>query len=282
MTHSTTTKTPDFHALIDIIKDPFMIIDRNYKIVAANRQYCRHYGVNEDQVVGRHCYQVSHRVDVPCDQNGEPCPMREVFGKNRPTDVTHIHYDKHGQEERVHLHATPLASTDGSVDFMGEFCYPETKDDTGQHLLIGRSPAMLRLISILQRVAPTQTTVLLLGDSGVGKECSAKYIHHYSDRHEQPFIVVDCSTLGEQLIESELFGHEKGAFTNAVSRKRGLFEVANHGTLFIDEISELPLHLQTKLLRVLDTGSLRRLGGTEYIDVDIRVIAASNQNLKGN
>jgi len=122
--------------------------------------------------------------------------------------------------------------------------------------------------------------VLLLGESGAGKEKVAEYIHQYSDRVSAPFVVVDCGTLGESLIESELFGHEKGAFTGAVSRKKGLFEIANGGTLFIDEIGELPLPLQTKLLRVLETGMIRRLGGTEYQKVNVRVIAATNRDMK--
>jgi len=138
----------------------------------------------------------------------------------------------------------------------------------------------MRLISILHRVAPTQTTVLLLGESGVGKECVAKYTHLYSQHPGAPFVVVDCAGLGENLIESELFGYEKGAFTGANTRKKGLFEVASGGTLFIDEVGELPLSLQTKLLRVLETGTVRRVGGTEYIKVNVRVVAATHRNLK--
>ena len=122
------------------------------------------------------------------------------------------------------------------------------------------------------------STVLILGESGVGKDCVARYIHHHSNRNLDPFVVVDCGSLGESLIESELFGYEKGAFTGADRRKVGLIESANHGTLFIDEIGELPLQLQTKLLRVLETGTIRRIGGTEYIKVDVRIIAATNRD----
>jgi transcriptional regulator with GAF, ATPase, and Fis domain len=136
------------------------------------------------------------------------------------------------------------------------------------------------MTSLLQRVAPTQTTVLLLGESGVGKEQVAKYLHHYSNRAHGPFVVVDCAALGANLIESELFGHEKGSFTGASQRTRGLFEAADGGTLFIDEIGELPLPLQAKLLRALETGTIRRVGGTGYVKVDARIIAATNRDMR--
>jgi DNA-binding NtrC family response regulator len=145
---------------------------------------------------------------------------------------------------------------------------------------VGRSPAFLRMTSLLQRVAPTGSTVLLLGESGVGKERVAEYLHHYSKRRDAPFIVVDCGMLGEALIESELFGYEKGAFTGADKRKLGLFEAAHGGTLFIDEICELPLPLQTKLLRALESGTIRRIGGNDYIKVDVRIIAATNRDMQ--
>ena len=151
--------------------------------------------------------------------------------------------------------------------------------DITQGQLIGRSPAFMRMISLLQRVAPTQSTVLLQGESGVGKECVAEYINQYSDRSAGPYVVIDCTSLGANLIESELFGHERGAFTGATSRKQGLFEAAHGGTLFIDEVGELPLELQTKLLRALESGTIRRIGGTEYRQVDVRVIAATNRDL---
>ncbi len=135
-------------------------------------------------------------------------------------------------------------------------------------------------MSLLQRVAQTPTIVLLEGESGVGKEKVAHYLHHYSNRSHAPFVVVDCGALGENLIESELFGHQKGSFTGANRLKQGLFEAAQGGSLFIDEIGDLPLVLQTKLLRVLETGKIRRLGGTRYHEVDVRVIAATHRDLR--
>jgi transcriptional regulator with GAF, ATPase, and Fis domain len=205
--------------------------------------------------------------------------LERVFNTGQAAQVLHIHYDKLGREEHVQLNSNPLFDDDGNVLYVGEYIFPLAAPSESA-LLVGRSRAMLRMMSLLQRVAPTQTSVLLLGESGVGKECVSQYIHQFSTRSGMPFVIVDCGTLGESLIESELFGHEKGAFTGAAARKKGLFEAADGGTLFIDEIAELPLALQTKLLRVLETGTIRRIGGTEYINVDVRVIAATNRDLK--
>jgi two-component system response regulator AtoC len=271
---------PSCEQIIDILPDPFVIIDRDFRIVAANQKYTNRFGMNPDEVVGQLCHKVSHHSDVPCSQHGEHCPLEAVFETGESTQVMHIHYDKDNHEEYVQLQANPIFDDDGSVKYMGEYVNPITQYDDKGALLVGRSRPILRLISMLQRVAPTMTTVLLLGESGVGKECVAQYLHQYSSRPASPFVVVDCASLGEHLIESELFGYEKGAFTGAHARKKGLFEAANGGTLFIDEVGELPLPLQTKLLRVLETGTVRRVGGTEYSRVDVRVVAATHRNLK--
>jgi len=271
---------PGCDQIIDILPDPFVIIDRNFRIVAANHKYTERFGVTPDDVVGQCCHKVSHHSDVPCSQHGEHCPLEAVFNTGEPTQVMHVHYDKDGKQEFVQLQANPIRDAEGKVMYMGEYINPITQYYEKGALLIGRSRALMRMISILQRVAPTQSTVLLLGESGVGKECVAQYLHQYSSRPAGPFVVVDCGSLGDQLIESELFGYEKGAFTGASTRKKGLIEAANGGTLFIDEIGELPLALQTKLLRVLETGSLRRVGGTDYIKVDVRIVAATHRNLK--
>lgn len=272
---------PSCKEIINILPDPFVIIDRHYHIIAANQKYTDHFDMSPEEVVGKYCYKVSHHSEVPCSQHGEHCPLESVFKTGEATQVMHIHYDKHNREEYVQLSANPIFDDEGQVKYMGEYVNPvSNRHDTEGGLLIGRSRAMMRLLSMLQRVAPTQTTALLLGESGVGKECVAQYLHQYSTRLNGPFVVVDCGSLGEQLIESELFGYEKGAFTGASSRRKGLFEAANEGTLFIDEIGELPLPLQTKLLRVLETGTVRRVGGTDYHQVNVRIIAATHQNLK--
>lgn len=265
---------PSCESLISLFPDPFVVIDRHFQIVAANQKYRDHY--QQDDIVGKHCYEVSHGINHPCSQNGEHCPLEEVILTGKPTSVMHIHCNC-DHEEHVQLSAAPIFDDAGNVLYMGESIQPVSEEPENEQVLLGRSKTALRLMSILYRVAPTSSTVLLLGESGVGKDCAARYIHQNSTRAQQNFVVVDCGVLGENIIESELFGHEKGAFTGADRRKIGLFEAADKGTLFIDEIGELPIHLQTKLLRVLETGTIRRLGGNDYIDVDVRIIAATNR-----
>jgi len=146
---------------------------------------------------------------------------------------------------------------------------------------VGRSRQLRQIQALIRKVAPTDSPVLILGESGTGKELVANTLWRASLRREQPLIPLNCATLSENLIESELFGHERGAFTSAVATKHGLVEVADRGTLFLDEIAELPLALQPKLLRFLDTGEYRRVGGTRAQSVDVRVIAATNRDLRG-
>ncbi len=145
---------------------------------------------------------------------------------------------------------------------------------------VGTSPAFVKLMEQVARVARTDQTTLILGETGVGKEVVAKLLHAQSARCDQPFVVVDCAALHEELLQSEIFGHEKGAFTGAARRKHGLFEVAHGGTMFLDEVADTSPDVQAKLLRVIETGRFRRLGGTEEIAVDVRVVAATNRDLR--
>lgn len=144
--------------------------------------------------------------------------------------------------------------------------------------MLGAAPAMQKFYQHVVRVAPTEATVLLLGESGTGKELAAQTIHALSPRQKQPFLPINCGAISPQLIESEIFGHEKGSFTGAERQHKGYFERANGGTLFLDEITEMPPELQVKLLRVLECGSFRRIGSNEEIVCDVRVIAASNRD----
>lgn len=154
----------------------------------------------------------------------------------------------------------------------------ETRDDP-ESAIIGRHPTMKRALALARQVARSKATILISGESGTGKEMFARFLHNSSDRSAQPFIAVNCAALPEHLLESELFGHEKGAFTGAITRKLGKFELAHGGTLLLDEISEMDLGLQAKLLRVLQEGELDRVGGSETVPVDVRVLATTNRNL---
>jgi two-component system response regulator HydG len=150
----------------------------------------------------------------------------------------------------------------------------------GLENVIGRSPAMAQVFELVKKAARSEANILVLGESGTGKELIARAVHANSPRAAQAFVPVDCASLPENLLESELFGHEKGAFTGAIRTKPGLMEVAGGGTLFLDEIGDLPVSLQVKLLRALQERQIRRVGGTALVDVDVRVVSATNRNLR--
>src|SRR5258705_1486047 len=154
------------------------------------------------------------------------------------------------------------------------------KEDFRYGLLVGRSPKMLRVIELLERVIPTQVSVLIQGETGTGKELIARAIHMNGLRREKQFVAVNCGAMPENLLESELFGYKKGAFTGANEDRIGLFEAADGGTLFLDELGEMPSSLQVKLLRVLQDGQIRRLGETNHRKVDVRLVTATNRDLK--
>ena len=164
-----------------------------------------------------------------------------------------------------------------AAPFMGEEIGPDTDSFEG---IIGNSQEMLKIFNLIARIGPTPASVLIYGDSGTGKELVAKAIHNQSQVHEKPFVPITCSAIPESLLESELFGHVKGAFTGAIANKVGLFELADGGSVFLDEIGELTPLIQTKLLRVLQERELKRVGGTDIIKVNVRIIAATNKDLE--
>lgn len=171
---------------------------------------------------------------------------------------------------RVELKVRPFAER---IDVL-----PSDRESFGE--LVGRHPAMREIFGLLERLAPTDATLLVGGETGTGKDLLARAVHAHSTRAKGPFVVVDCGAVVSNLIESELFGHEKGAFTGASETRKGAFELAHKGTLFLDEIGELPLSMQPKLLRALESRRIRRVGGERELSVDIRVIAATHRDLK--
>ena len=185
--------------------------------------------------------------------------------ENMLQSVADIIGRRNEQQEAAQLQPAPVNETDSSRNTAG---------------IIGQCPPMQTLFNRIDRVAPTEATVLILGESGTGKELVAKALHNASSRKTNPMISVNCAAIPESLIESELFGHEKGAFTGATTTRNGLIEAADGGTLFLDEIGELPLEAQARLLRVLQEGEIRRVGSVESRKVNVRLIAATHRNLK--
>jgi transcriptional regulator with PAS, ATPase and Fis domain len=266
-------------AYLDGLPEPHIVLDPDYRIIAANAAYERDYGHGQ-KVVGRCCYQVSHHIDVPCDQAGESCPMARSRQSGQVERVLHLHHTAHG-EEYVHIELTPVMGEDGQAAFYVEkmAAMPLASSAPAAQGLIGRSSAFQHMLDLLARVAPSNASVLLLGESGTGKELLARAIHEASPRARKPLVVVDCASLTESLFESELFGHDRGAFTGANQAKAGLVEAAHGGTLFLDEVGDIPLAMQVKLLRLLESGTHRRVGSTELRHTDLRIVAATHRDL---
>ena len=267
-------------SFIESLPEPHIICDRQYRIVAANAAYRRGVGEHQD-FVGRTCYEVSHRFQVPCDRAGETCPLKQSLASGNRERALHLHHTPHG-EAYVNIELSPLLDASGQIAYFVEKMEPVMVARGLSHAqgLVGRAPAFRHMLELVERVAPSEATVLLLGESGTGKELVAQAIHDTSRRAAGPFIPVDCSGLPETLFESELFGHERGAFTGASSTHTGLVEAARGGTLFLDEVGDIPLGMQVKLLRLLETGSYRRIGSTEPRRADIRLVSATHRDMR--
>jgi transcriptional regulator with GAF, ATPase, and Fis domain len=271
-----------FQTLVDSHELPFIVIDKNFRIVALNQAYKKTYARGARRAIGEYCYKASHSHPRPCFEVGEDCPYQQVYEKNIPHSCLHTHRDVDGHSYWVRVSAFPIAADDGET-YIGETIQELTRQDSSESEetvhMVGESPAFLAMIEQLQLVANSKVPVLLMGETGTGKELAAKFLHQHSERRDRPYITVDCTILNESLIESELFGHERGSFTGNVGKKEGLIELANGGTLFLDEIGELPAAMQSKLLRVLDSGEFRRVGGQRTLNVDVRVVCATNRHL---
>ncbi len=271
----------DMNSILNAVTDPAVLIDLNYKIIATNAAYEQHYQVDGTESRGRHCYEISHRYSRPCDQAGETCPLQKSLASGQPQRVLHLHYTPRG-EEHVDVVTYPVRDVDGKIVYLLETMHSSdlASSQADGEGLVGRSKPFLKMLEMIHRVAPRKSAVLLQGESGTGKEVVAKAIHQASACSNGPFVPVECSGLTESLFESELFGHEKGAFTGAHNRKLGLVEAAKGGTLFLDEIGDVPLSLQVKLLRLLETASFRRVGSTDAIKAEFRLVCATHRNLK--
>jgi two-component system, NtrC family, response regulator HydG len=198
----------------------------------------------------------------------------------QPSRVLHLHHTPRGQEY-VDVELVPILDAAGKLVYFVETMrfLQDSGRQPGALGMVGHSAVFTRMLDLINRVAPAMTPVLLLGESGTGKELAAQAVHDLSPRREKPFVPVDCSGMTESLFESELFGYEKGAFTGAGQRKTGLVEAAAGGTLFLDELGDIPLHLQVKLLRLLETGTYRRVGGVEMLRADFRLVCATHRDL---
>jgi len=266
-------------SFLDGLPEPRIIMDEEYRIIAANASYLKEFGDGRS-IVGRYCYEVSHHFSTPCDQAGESCPLRQSQADGAPQRVLHLHHTPRG-EEHVDVETTPIRDERGRIVYFVETMrvVRQASGRAAAQGLVGRSPAFVGMLAKVMRVAKSNAAVLLLGETGTGKELVAHAIHEASRREDGPFVAVDCAGMTKTLFESELFGYEKGAFTGAAHRKHGLVEAAKGGTLFLDEIGELPLSLQVKLLRLLETGTYRRVGGLDWLPADFRLIAATHRDL---
>jgi DNA-binding NtrC family response regulator len=270
---------PELMSFLEGLSEPHILFDNQYRILSANAAYRKQFSpINS--VVGRTCYEVSHNFSVPCDKAGESCPLARARESGQRERVLHLHHTPTG-EEYVNIELSPILNAERQQAYYVEKMesLPIARGGVASKGLIGRSAPFQAMLSLLARVAPSMATVLLLGESGTGKELVAQAVHNASGRANRPLVAVDCASMPENLFESELFGHERGAFTGANAARGGLVEAASGGTLFLDEVGDIPLTIQVKLLRLLETGTYRRVGSTELRHADIRVISATHRDV---
>lgn len=272
--------------ILDSVNEGVFTVDPDWRITAFNRAAERITGVSREEAVGSPCCDV-FRANI-CEKH---CALRRTMQSGRPVVNATAHIINHdGERVPIRISTALLRDSDGHI--IGGV---ETFQDLSQveqlrkelearytfEDIVGRSPAMLRLFDVVPQIADSDSTVLLEGPSGTGKELFARAIHNLSPRKEKPFVAVSCAALPDTLLESELFGHKAGAFTDAKQDKPGRFSLAEGGTIFLDEIGDVSPAMQIRLLRVLQERVVEPLGGVEPVPVDIRVIAATNRDLAG-
>jgi PAS domain S-box-containing protein len=263
--------------VLDRVSDALVLYDPNKRIVGVNTSAEKLFGMTSEEMIGKDCREV-FRCGVCENACGLLVGLEQAPAQSRNT--VRLHTDN-GRERMVVLSTMQLYDNGKLAGVAATI-----KDVTDEVMSVKRefiaeSPVMREVLRFTRRVASSEaSTVLIEGENGTGKDLIAKTLHYESLRQGEPFIAINCAAIPDTLLESELFGYEKGAFTDARAQKRGIFELADKGTLFLDEIGEIPLMLQAKLLRVLEEQSFRRLGGLKDIQLNLRVIAATNRNLR--
>jgi len=271
-------RTSILEAVFDQLSDALLLYSPDMVITGVNRAAEKLFRRTSEEMIGRRCQDV-FRCDV-CESG---CGV--LVGLNQAPGAPHaairLHGDN-GMERLVVMRTTQMFKADGRLEGVVATIKDITEEAAPRNYeVVAESAAMRDLLKFVRRVAASEaSTILLEGENGTGKDLIAKTLHYQSLRQIEPFIAINCAAIPETLLESELFGYEKGAFTDARAQKRGIFELADKGTLFLDEIGEIPLMLQAKLLRVLEDQNFRRLGGLKDIQLDLRVVAATNKNLR--
>ena len=271
-------RTSILEAVFDQLSDALLLYSPDMVITGVNRAAEKLFRRTSEEMIGRRCQDV-FRCSV-CESG---CGV--LVGLNQAPGAPHAAIRLHGDngtERLVVMSTTQMFKADGRLEGVVATIKDITEEAAPRNYeVIAESAAMRDLLKFVRRVAASEaSTILLEGENGTGKDLIAKTLHYQSLRQIEPFIAINCAAIPETLLESELFGYEKGAFTDARAQKRGIFELADKGTLFLDEIGEIPLMLQAKLLRVLEDQNFRRLGGLKDIQLDLRVVAATNKNLR--
>ena len=264
-------------AVLEQLTDSVIVYDLERKIVFANRVAEKMFGFGGGQLQREYCHNV-----FKCAQCETDCGVLLALGESPSVNRSTVRMQTADGRERLCVINTQqiydergdLAGAVATVRDITEGIVPKRRE------IIAESEPMKEVMAFVRRIASSEAvTILLEGENGTGKDLIAKALHYESTRRAEPFIAINCAAIPDTLLESELFGYEKGAFTDAKGQKRGLFELADNGTLFLDEIGELPMPLQAKLLRVLENQSFRRLGGLKDVQINARVITATNKDL---
>lgn len=295
------------HFTIESLSDGIFWIDQNARFVRVNEQACKNLGYTIEELTGMTAADINPDFDLKKSQKFWEETKQEghmIFrtkhtrkdGSKFPVEITNNIFEFEGEEfrcsivrditdqvkkeETIQMALQEVERLKDRLEEENVYLQQEIKLTHNFDQIISQSKIYQQILRQVEQVAAAEATVLITGESGTGKELLARAIHNLSNRRERPLVKVNCTTLPANIIESELFGHERGAFTGAHARKIGRFELANRGTIFLDEIGELPLELQAKLLRVLQEGEFERLGNPNTMQLDVRVIAATNRNLE--